>query len=73
MSVVHVDMHLPLQAYITLSDFVSGNLLQEGSAPGVMRAQVLEPQTRAALPMARVQDQVSVLWQTLPEAQAQVP
>ena len=38
-----------------------------------MRAQVLEHLTQAALPPARVQDQVSAQWQTLPEAQAQAP
>ena len=62
-----------MQAYITLGDFVSGNFSQEGSAPGVMRAQVLGHPTQAASPLARLQGQVSALWQTLPEAQAQAP
>ena len=34
MCFVHLDMHLPLQTYTTVSDLESENILQESSAPG---------------------------------------
>ena len=58
---VHLDMHLPLQTYIAVSDLVCGSFSWEGSLPEVMRAPVLEHRTQAASPLARVQGQVSVL------------
>ena len=66
---MHPDMHLPLQTYIAVSDLVCGYFSWEGSLLEVMP--VLEHPTQAAWPPARVQGQVSALWQTLPEAQVQ--